>query len=119
MYPKTFFGQKKINERTGSCFVLMPFARDFMEVYDAISRAIEGQELDRTCYRADEIFGGGHVIEDILANIAEAELIIADVTSRNPNVFYELGIAHMVKDVRNVIIITQAMADVPFDLQQF
>lgn len=49
--------------------------------------------------------------------IGEAEIVIADVTSKNPNVFYELGITHMVKDVEKVLILTQTMDDVPFDLR--
>lgn len=52
-----------------------------------------------------------------MEKINEAELIIADVTGRNPNVFYELGMAHVVKD--KVVLITQNIGDVPFDLRHF
>jgi hypothetical protein len=119
MYPKTFFEQNKPEPESGQCFVLMPFAGQFQEVYDTIVEALEGPELNFSCKRADELYGGGHIIEDILRCIGKAEVIIADVTTRNPNVFYELGIAHMAKDLEKVLILTQDMDDVPFDLRHF
>jgi hypothetical protein len=95
----------------------MPFAASFREVYHAIVGVIEGPELNFSCKRADDFFGGGHILEDILRGIGEAEIIIADVTTKNPNVFYELGVTHMVKDIEKVLILTQSMDDVPFDLR--
>jgi hypothetical protein len=118
MYPKSFFQNSRSAAQNGTCFILMPFAPRFDEVYAAIVDAIEGPALNFLCKRADDVFGGGHIIEDILRGIAESEVIVADVTSKNSNVFYELGIAHMVKDVEKVIIITQEMDDIPFDLRQ-
>ena len=56
---------------------------------------------------------------DILHGIAAAEIIVADLTDRNPNVFYELGIAHMVKQPTEIILLTQSRDAVPFDLQAF
>jgi len=57
----------------------------------------------------------GPIIEQIWEYLNKAEIIIADVTGRNPNVFYELGIAHTLG--KTVIIITQNEEDVPFDLR--
>lgn len=118
MYPKEYFSDPA-RVQPGSCFVLMPFAEEMRPVYDAIAEALESSEAAFTCQRADELFGGGHIINDILEGIASAELIIADVTFRNPNVFYELGIAHTTKSIEKVVILTQSMEDVPFDLRQF
>lgn len=118
MYPKTYFATPRV-VAAGSCFVLMPFAAEMRSVYETIRRAFEAATVGFTCGRADELFGGGHIIEDILEGIAQAEIVVADVTGRNPNVFYELGIAHTAKPVEKVIIITQSMDDVPFDLRQF
>jgi hypothetical protein len=118
MYPKEYFKHTQ-DTQAGYCFVLMPFAQQFREVYDVITEALSDPAVQYYCRRADDFFGGGHIIEDILYNIATAEFVIADVTSKNPNVFYELGIVHTVKDVEKVIIITQSMDDVPFDLRQF
>jgi hypothetical protein len=119
MYPKTYFEINKPDPKGGYAFVLMPFAAAFQQVYDTIQQTLEGDEVNFHCARADELFGGGHIIEDILRCIGEAEIVVADVTGKNPNVFYELGIAHMVKDLEKVLILTQTMDDVPFDLRPF
>jgi len=97
----------------------MSFAASFDKVFDSIVKALAHPQINFACTRADDVFGGGHIIEDILKGIGSAEIIIADVTNKNPNVFYELGIAHMVKNLGNVIILTQSMDDVPFDLRPF
>lgn len=55
----------------------------------------------------------------VLREIARAQLIIGDLTGRNPNVFYELGLAHMTKDAERVLLLTQRMDDVPFDLRAY
>ena len=70
-------------------------------------------------YRTDELLRGGYIIEDILRGIGESEFVIVDVTERNPNVFYELGIAHMLKSVEKVILLSQNVEFIPFDLRPF
>lgn len=119
MYPKTYFKNAQLMPQHTHCFVLMPFAEQFTEVFDAIIEALEDPEINFSCSRADDVFGGGHIIEDIMRGIGNAGIVIADVTTKNANVFYELGIAHMVKDIEKVIILTQNMDDVPFDLRHF
>lgn len=116
MYAKQYFGNPPaVDPQT--CFVLMALAPEFGPVYEALVAAVEGPTVGfSSCKRADELFGGGHIIADILEGIGKSEIVIADVTNRNPNVFYELGIAHTVKDIRAVIIITRSVKDVPFDL---
>jgi hypothetical protein len=91
MYPKDFFKPGNVEQQPGKCFVMMPFAPKFDQVYETIRQAIEGPELSLRCCRADELQGGGHIIEGIFKEMAEAEIVIADLTDRNPNVFYELG----------------------------
>tara|TARA_R110002124_G_scaffold47149_1_gene140661 strand:- start:11388 stop:11741 length:354 start_codon:yes stop_codon:yes gene_type:complete len=67
------------------------------------------------CFRADNIYDNKPIIEDIWKSINEASIIIAELTGRNPNVFYETEIAHTVG--KEVILITQNIDDVPFDLR--
>ena len=78
-----------------NCFVLMPFEPKYREVYDEVYKPVcSANDLD--CWRVDEISRPGSITRDIVEGIIDAEVVIADLTSQNPNVFYELGIAHSV-----------------------
>ena len=95
-------------------FVLMPFGGDFDDIYqDHIKPAMA--EKDFECKRADDIFRTREVVEDIWEYICRAGIVIADLTGRNPNVFYETGVAHTVG--KDVILITQNDDDIPFNLE--
>jgi len=96
------------------CFVLMPFADRFQPIYDDhIRPAVEGVGL--RCERADDIRGTNLITWDIWERINRARFLIAELTDRNPNVFYELGLAHALS--KDVILLTQSMDFVPFDLK--
>jgi hypothetical protein len=105
----------KVQKHAKSCFVLMPFSNDFKEVYEVIERVVEAHGFN--CSRADKIAMSGSVVMQILKDIHKADMIISDLTYKNPNVFYETGHAHATKDPEKLIIITQRAEDVPFDLQ--
>lgn len=111
-HPHDFFRFKRLSVESGTCFVLMPFAKEFDLVYDTIEGALRGLMV---CTRADDLRLGNHILERILLGIATAELIIADLSGRNPNVFYELALAHT--RTKDVLLITQDIDDVPFDLR--
>lgn len=119
MHPKTFFEATPIATQSGKCFVLMPFADQFAEIYETIREAVESPGLNFSCQRADDIHGAGHIMQSVLKGIGESEIILADLTGRNPNVFYELGIAHMAKEVDKVILLIQDVETIPFDLTPF
>ena len=68
-----------------------------------------------SCVRADDILAPGPIINDILRSIQESDYIIADLTEQNPNVYYELGLAHA--SGKPVILITQNIDSLPFDLR--
>jgi hypothetical protein len=95
----------------------MPFERDDLDhVYrDHIVKI--AAELGMTIKRGDDFFSKTSVIRDIWGAINAAKIIIADCTSRNPNVFYELGIAHTLG--KPTISITQKEDDIPFDIRQW
>ena len=78
-----------------NCFVIMPFAQNYLEVYEEVYKPV-CKENGIDCWRVDEISRPGSITKDIIEGIIEADIIIADLTSKNPNVFYELGIAHSV-----------------------
>ena len=96
-------------------FMLSPFSEPFNTIFnDHIKPTLE--KIDNIkCFRADNIYDNKPIIEDIWKSINEASIIISELTGRNPNVFYETGIAHTVG--KEVILITQTMDDVPFDLR--
>jgi hypothetical protein len=118
MYPKTFFESESRQIRTGTCFVVMPFAKQFDPVF-TVMKSVLSEEMGMSCTRTDELLGGGNIIEDILREIATSELIIVDVTGKNPNVFYELGITHMCKAMEKVLLLSQEVDSIPFDLRPF
>lgn len=93
--------------------VMMPFHPSFDNVYATLQQA--AQAADLRCRRADDIWENPAVIQDVVSLIDRSRVVICDCTGRNPNVFYEIGIAHTLG--REVILITQAESDIPFDLR--
>ena len=95
-------------------FVLMPFSSDMEPVYVNHIRAVTAS-YGLHVARADDFFTTGSIMVDIWSAINRAAFIIADCTGRNPNVFYEIGLAHA--RGKDTILITQSLDDVPFDLR--
>ena len=93
--------------------VMMPFDAGFNDVYAAIQLGAVNAGL--RCRRADDIWENPAVIQDVVALIDRSRVVVCDCTGRNPNVFYEAGIAHTLG--REVILITQSEHDIPFDLR--
>lgn len=98
-----------------SCFVMQPFAAPLGEYYEKIYKpAIEKAGLRPV--RADaEIFATGKIMDQVWQGINAAKVLVAELTSRNPNVFYELGLAHAMR--KPVVLVSAREEDVPFDLQ--
>ena len=97
-------------------FVIMPFGEGFDEIYGlfiAGALAEAGYEV----FRADDIRSHQNILKDILSGLTESSLIVADLTGSNPNVYYELGLAHALR--KRVILLTQQVDDLPFDLRSY
>ncbi len=94
----------------------MPFTDKLNPIYESIIKPVI-KDLKLECLRADEVFTSKPIIEDIWESIKKAKFLVADLTDRNPNVFYELGLAHALN--KDVILLTQDLDDVPFDLRHF
>jgi len=92
---------------------MMPFSADFDPVYNSIQQACVSAGLN--CRRADDIWENPAIIQDVVSLIDRSRVVVCDCTGRNPNVFYEIGIAHTLG--REVILITQSGQDIPFDLR--
>jgi hypothetical protein len=95
-------------------FVLMPFDESFNDTYKfGIKGAAE--EVGAYAERVDEqIFTEG-ILDRIFSEINKADVIVADMTGRNPNVFYEVGYAHALGKI--VLFLTREANDIPFDLK--
>jgi hypothetical protein len=109
---RPFFRKPEFLDVGWHVFVLMPFDPGLKRVYKTIGAACK--KLQASVARADNIFSATAVLDDITSAIYNAGIVIADCTGRNPNVFYELGVAHTFG--RKVILLAQRREDVPFDI---
>lgn len=98
---------------TNMLSVMMPFEGRFTATYAAIRNVCS--KLGIECKRADDIWDNSILIQDVFDLIFTSRAIITDFTDRNPNVFYETGVAHTLGKL--VIPITQSANDIPFDLR--
>ncbi len=114
IYPKQF-RSLRIPIEKNRCFILMPFSQSFDIIYGNIKKVLTDNGY--VCTRADEILGSKPIMNTILNEILKSQFIIADLTNQNPNVFYELGVAHTFKDAQNIVLITQKIEDIPFDIR--
>lgn len=108
--PKLFKGDDyTINDQL--CVVIMPFRCSWSsEIYDTFKEATTGF----TVWRSDEEYRDDVIIQTVWDQINRARFIIADCTEKNPNVFYELGIAHTLG--KPVFMCAQNREDFPFDI---
>jgi hypothetical protein len=115
----SIFHRRELLPQSNLVFVLMPFTESWSDYIwnkqiKSIVQAIEGTSL--ICKRADDLFGHD-VMQDIYESIVTAAIIIADITNKNANVFYELGIAHSFG--KDVILLSQGTEHIPFDLNRY
>jgi hypothetical protein len=108
------FGQPQPPNPMPGVFVLMPFSEELRPVYEDHIKVVASQ-LGLTAVRADDFFAARSIVSDIWNAIYSSRIVIADCTGRNPNVFYEIGIAHTIG--KPTILISQDIEDVPFDLR--
>jgi hypothetical protein len=97
-------------------FVVMQFAEPYDTFYrEVIQKQAEASGFD--VIRIDEKAGPGVIFQDIQREIEQAEVVIAEITPANPNVFYELGYAHALG--KPTILLAQRGAQLPFDIRSF
>ncbi|MCC4766740.1 hypothetical protein FXW07_08970 [Methanosarcina sp. DH1] len=93
--------------------VMMPFSAEFSDVYGCINDAC--YEVGMSCHKADDFWHHSVIIQDIFELIFRSSIVIVDFTGKNPNVFYEAGVAHVLG--KTVLPIIQNGDDIPFDLR--
>jgi hypothetical protein len=95
------------------CFIVMPFSHDWSDaVHQTLSSSCKALAVQPM--RGDDVFTPTDILVDIWQSINIADFVIADITGRNPNVLYELGIAHTL--AKPVLIVSQSVTDIPIDL---
>ena len=95
------------------CFIVMPFGQEWSaDVHRILVKACDA--AGARAVRGDDLFTPTDILEDIWQGIHAADFVIADITGRNPNVLYELGIAHTL--AKPVLILSRLASDIPIDL---
>jgi hypothetical protein len=112
------------SSETGECFVVMPFGKkplpngqtyDFDKVYRVIiSRAV--REAGMKPLRADETIGSRLIHSDMFRDLRDRPVVLADLSLENPNVFYELGIRHVMSPTGTVLM-CRTGTELPFDVR--
>lgn len=95
-------------------FVIMPFDDDEKSLCEEFKERFK-EKYD--VYNAGDLENQQNILKDIVVGISQSDVIIADLTGLNANVFYELGLAHALS--KKVIIITQDIAELPFDIKSY
>jgi len=100
-------------------FMVMPFSDEIANnnYLHSIKPNVEKFNLD--VRRSDEIFSTRPIYDDIVKEIQDASIVIVDITNKNPNVFYELGMAHTLKQSRTIMVTQDNIKDTPFDIAHF
>lgn len=108
------------------CFIVMPFGKklfpddpqrtyDFDKVYRTlIQRAV--REAGMTPVRADERIGSALIHTDMFRDLRDRSVVLADLSLDNPNVFYELGIRHVMSS-RGTVLMCRKGSILPFDVK--
>jgi hypothetical protein len=97
-------------------FILMQFGEPYDTLYrDVIAPVAQAMEFHP--YRADDVYRPGLVLQDIIEGLIESEIIVAEITPANPNVFYELGYAHALG--KPTILLAERGRELPFDIRGY
>ena len=97
-------------------FTLMPFDQSFDDVYKlGIKDTCE--DLGAYCERVDEQIFQGSILDRVMNQISKSDVIIGDMSGRNPNVFFEVGYAKALD--KKIVLLTSEASDIPFDLKHY
>ena len=110
-----------------TCFVIMPFGEKpdpgstgevipFDDVYTYIIKEVVEERLELDCIRSDEVAEPGWIHAEMLQHIYQADIAIVDITTLNPNVFYELGVRHTLKP-SGTILMRKKGTEIPFNIK--
>lgn len=109
------FDSIEISRKTPTAFVVMEFGAPYDDLYSDVIEAVCA-EFGLSAIRADNIYGPGNIIQDIIRGLNESQVVIADVTPPNPNVFYELGYSHAINKP-TILLANSELQNLPFDIR--
>jgi hypothetical protein len=112
------FSNVRVDKTQVRVFVVMPFREPFDTLYHDVIRPVV-EDADMIPQRVDEISGPGIILDDIRQQIEESHVVIAEVSTPNPNVFYELGYAHALNKPAILLARREPDKDLPFDIQGY
>ena len=105
-----------VKKETPKAFVVMQFSSPYNELYEDVIKKV-CKDFDLNVIRADETYGPGLILADIIKQINESRLIIAEISQSNPNVFFEVGYSHALN--KPTILIAEKTTKLPFDVSPF
>lgn len=105
---------KDLTNARMAAFVVMPFHEPYLAVFEDTLKPVLSVEFGLDVVKADDIFQAIPVIDKIHALIRSASFLVADISERNPNVYYEVGYAIALR--KPVLFVTQRKDRVPFDV---
>ena len=100
--------------RPRTAFVVMELNEPFDSLYEEVIHPV-CREMNIDANRVDRIFRPSVILEDIIAGLVESDVVIAEITPPNPNVFYELGYAHAQRTP--TVLLARRGRTLPFDIQ--
>lgn len=107
----------EVQTKSLSAFVIMDFSEEYEYIYTEVIQPV-CKELNINCYRADENNYPGSIIKDVLDSIRDSDIIIADVTPDNPNVYLEVGYAYALEK-NPILLMNRVRQQLPFDISGF
>jgi hypothetical protein len=113
---KVRFADMAVSKVRAKVFVVMEFSEPYEQLYsEVIQPVVATEEFQLEARKAGEVFKPGVILNDIVQELAEAKVVIAEITPPNENVFYELGYAHAFRKP-TILLAEQGKRRLPFDI---
>ena len=110
------FDDFQVDGSPPKAFVVMKFEETYDDLYREVIRPV-CEKSGFQVQRADDVFRPGIVLQDIINSLLDSDLVIAEVTPPNPNVFYELGYAHALD--KPTVLLARRGGELPFDISGY
>ncbi len=112
------FADVRISSSAPRLFVIMPFSEPYDTLYREVIHPV-ASNLQFKVVRVDEIPGPGIILQDIQRQIEDSEAVVAEISTQNPNVFYELGYAHALRKPAILLVRGEEVKTMPFDVRSY